>query len=310
MIRTFTDQLRQWAEADDLQHVTPQQQALTERYVLPCLDEIDRLMNRYRDQVDLRLADHARPRPGRKPYPEGYCKEITQQMMADLQKDFAHPQVDCIAKLAEFIRQGGVFKRIWGDLRGCYFQNAIQVGSLYLDVANDTVDITKPRVEILSLADSGFKMIHDISHFVKVATAYWGGQFFPNTVLPMLAPVLPILHVKKSGIVRLEADTRAVFARNILQKSRTANAYVKNCIREEKVMPPTMAAQWLDQLSTLTGSALLKERCVHLDKRLLVRAFKRAGKPNAFYQTPEAVNEIIAGMNAVHANANTAITQY
>ena len=41
--------------------------------------------------------------------------------------------------LRAFLRAGGTLRRVWGDLRGQFFQNAFQLGTLYLDVANDSV---------------------------------------------------------------------------------------------------------------------------------------------------------------------------
>ena len=54
--------------------------------------------------------------------------------------------------IREFIGKGGAFRSVWGVLREQYFQNAIQLGGLYVDVSNDTVVVTKPKVEILPIA--------------------------------------------------------------------------------------------------------------------------------------------------------------
>ena len=48
--------------------------------------------------------------------------------------------------LVAFMSHGGTMRKVWGDLRGEYFQNAFIVGSLYVDVANYTVVPTKPAI--------------------------------------------------------------------------------------------------------------------------------------------------------------------
>jgi hypothetical protein len=40
-----------------------------------------------------------------------------------------------------------VLKKVFVLLKGRYFQNALQLGNLYVDVANDTVDTAKPKLE-------------------------------------------------------------------------------------------------------------------------------------------------------------------
>ena len=297
----FISQLCRWAEMDDLVSVTPRQQNLTERFIVPILPELTEWMDVCRDRVDDKLGDRGSPRSERKPYPEGYCKEITQAMLGEIDFFIEKSSNRCAQMLSRFIQEGGVMKRIWGDLRGIYFQNAIQLGGIYLDVANDTVDIDKPRVEILPLAESGFRMIHEIEHFVSVAERYWQGELFPNTVIPALAPVLPVVRVKPSGSIRLEPDTRTLFSRNLLNDCRSARRYVGESLQQGRILPPVIAGQWIDSLKHLPESPLLQELCIEVNPTLLAFYFDRAGQHHAWYQTAPMLQRVIETMKAIHA---------
>lgn len=131
------------------------------------------------------------------PYPVGRCEEITTAVRQRLMKRIATPQTRAERALNAFRQQGGLIRPIWGALRGRYFQNATQVGYLYVDVANDTVNITKSKVEILPLSDSGIESIRDIQHFSNIAKLYWQADIFANFAAPTLAPLLPMIGVNK-----------------------------------------------------------------------------------------------------------------
>ena len=111
-----------------------------------------------------------------------------------------------------FRKGGGVTRQVWGDLRGAFFQNAFQVGTLYVDVANDTVTATKPKVEILPFADAQLVPISDFRHFARLASLYWQDRIYPNHVLPELAPVCPLIHVTPNGSVRIAEATQYMVA--------------------------------------------------------------------------------------------------
>jgi hypothetical protein len=73
-------------------------------------------------------------------------------------------------------------RQVWGDLLGKYFQNAFQLGTLYIDASNDTVVPTKPKVEMQHFAQAQFTHIVDYRHYSKIATSYWQGKLYPTTL--------------------------------------------------------------------------------------------------------------------------------
>ena len=110
--------------------------------------------------------------------------------------------------LRTFQKAGGAFRQVWGDLRGQYFQNAFQLGTLYIDVANDTVTPTKPKVEILPFHEAQFVLIQDFAHFGRVARRYWQHEIYPNHVLPHLTRHCPLIHVSPNGQIAVHEATQ------------------------------------------------------------------------------------------------------
>jgi hypothetical protein len=178
------------------------QAALTEQHLSPVLDELEAWLLSVRIQLDPEL-ERLQPTKHGKPYPLGQCLEIALAVQQRLQAaDASKPPKDAYVgqrAFSAFRRAGGVFRQVWGDLRGQYFQNAFQLGTLYVDVSNDTVVPTKPKVEILPFEQANFHPIADYAHFGLIASRYWQDDVYPNHVLPALAPHCPLIHVSKVG---------------------------------------------------------------------------------------------------------------
>ncbi|MBA5688971.1 hypothetical protein H3H39_18180 [Duganella sp. LX47W] len=185
-------------------HDQARQAMLTARYLLPVLPELEAFFLAVRAQVDGPLKREQPVKLG-KMYPLGQCLEISlavQQCLQTLRPDDLAPGSAAAAGYAAFAafrKAGGVCRQVWGDLRGEFFQNAFQLGTLYLDVSNDTVTPTKPKVEILPFADARFIPVADFRHFARIAARYWQHHIYPNHVLPELAPYCPLIHVMPSG---------------------------------------------------------------------------------------------------------------
>lgn len=142
-----------------------------------------------------------------KPYPYGYCLEITQDVVTNLRARNARARSSAARAVSAFLKHGGAATMVWGVLRDRYFQNAIQMGSLYIDVANDSVDPNKPKVEILPMAESGLELVRDVDHFARIAERYWGVRCYANIALPDLAPLFPVIIVDPLKRVLLQSRT-------------------------------------------------------------------------------------------------------
>jgi len=148
-------------------------------------------------------------------YPKGACKPIRDHALTRLltwpKSDASRPAWQAFSR---FRSLGGVIKGIWGIQKGVYFQNAIQAGDLWVDLANDTVDLSRPPVEVCRLADAQFEAVESFERFAEVARTYWDIESYPNHVLPAVAAVLPLLLVSSRGLVRLATPT-TLLPRNV-----------------------------------------------------------------------------------------------
>lgn len=193
------------------------QAALTERYLLPVLAELEAFFLAVRAHVDPAL-QRLQPSKLGKAYPLGQCLEISKAVQRELQQlqpatlGLSPSGAAGYAAFTAFRKAGGECRQVWGDLRGEFFQNAFQLGSLYLDVSNDTVTPTKPKVEILPFAEARFVPIADFRHFARIATRYWQHRIYPNHVLPELAPYCPLIHVTATGGVMVCEGTHYMVA--------------------------------------------------------------------------------------------------
>lgn len=196
-------------------HLPAAERALTERHLLPVLSELEVFFLAVRRQLDPEL-ERLQPVKLGKPYPLGQCLEIAQAVEKRLRTvaEAALPAeaAQGLRAFKAFLRAGGTLRQVWGDLRGQYFQNAFQLGGLYVDVSNDTVVPTKPKVEVLPFAAANFIPIRSFTQFRQIATSYWEGQIYPNHVLPELAPHCPLIHVSKTGSIRLHDATQYMLA--------------------------------------------------------------------------------------------------
>lgn len=195
--------MSQLSDADRLQA------ALTRRFLLPALPALQAFFLALRAEADLALAGELGERYGR-PYPYGCCLEITDEVLRRLNVSDNWPDLPGARAVKAFVKRGGEGKMVWGVLRDSYFQNALQLGSLYVDVSNDTVDVRKPKIEIMPMRDAGFEALRDGAHFARIAEAYWKVRVYTNTALPSLAPAFPIIAVDGDGSAGLMAKMSCV----------------------------------------------------------------------------------------------------
>ncbi|MGK0185723.1 MAG: hypothetical protein ACI9R3_001502 [Verrucomicrobiales bacterium] len=146
--------------------------------------------------------------------------------------------------MSAFRREGGHVTRVWGVLRNRYFQNALQLGSFYFDVANDTVDVTKPKVEYMAMAESGFRNIESYSEFADVAERYWECEIYPNLHFPRLAPLLPLVKISRAGVLSLACSIY------LMQRMNLDSGFVasEEFISSSKWADRRLSDEWLERI--------------------------------------------------------------
>jgi len=186
--------------------VTPAMEQLTAQAIAPVIPELMTVLLELRRNADVELQPRF-PHANGKPYPLGRCDLISRHVLGQLAALMQQqtPLPPSLQALRGFLGGGGEVRSVWGVLRGRYFQNAFQVGSLYIDVANDTVDPAKPPIEVLPWVESGMAEVEDFQHFAAIAGSYWGASVYANTVLPGLAPILPAITVLPGQLPRLQS---------------------------------------------------------------------------------------------------------
>lgn len=145
-------------------------------------------------------------------YPKGCCNGITWTVFDALQAGAESPQSAALRQLREFTAAGGVFRVVWGVIRNRYFQTAFQIGARYVDVANDTVDLAKPRTEHAPLETSGFKNVPSLGEYARIKASYQHLDVLLNDFVPRVLPYHPLIavdHVRQT----VELDTYTYIAR-------------------------------------------------------------------------------------------------
>lgn len=162
------------------------QESLTNSLLRPILPGIVDTLGRLRLRTDAWIAQSAAP-PS---YPVGFCAVIRDRVFDGLLGD---PVVQSL------MAAGLVLKKVFVILKDRYFQNAIQFGNLYIDVANDTVDPAKPWLEWMDVREVPYENVGELPTLIRVAESYHRCRAFPNVFFPLLAPVVPLLLIAEDG---------------------------------------------------------------------------------------------------------------
>ncbi|CAG9297433.1 hypothetical protein [Celerinatantimonas diazotrophica] len=203
-------------------------------------------------KVDLKLANDY-PVFLDKAYPLGRCKEIRDEVFTLLQKALPKATEPGLVLIREALAKGATLEKVWGSLRGEYFQNAMILGDWYVDVSNDTVHPNKPRVEILPLTQSHFSSIASFEQFIKIARSYWDVEVYGNDICPALAPFLPLIYVDRKGdswmgeanddMLAMTMDSQFLLSERILATLPT--------------VPIALRGEWDNKLSAIKANLLI-----------------------------------------------------
>jgi hypothetical protein len=181
-----------------VQEITPLQIQLSKDYILPNLNELEFFCHEFREKLDSLILKNSNleilqpfqslKKEVLKLYPIGRCSEITDSFLIYLNKntpDF----------LIKFQENGGIIKRVWGNIRNEFFQTAVQMGSYIIDVSNDTVDIKKPKININLLNEIQFSNIQTISEYISIKKSYHNADIYLNNVVPELFDEYPLIQI-------------------------------------------------------------------------------------------------------------------
>lgn len=161
-------------------------------------------------------------------YPLGFCGVIRDQVLARLVAD---------PEFRELIGPDVVFKKIFVLLKGIYFQNALQLGNLYVDVANDTVFIDKPKVEWLPIADVDYENADEWSAVAAVGRHYYSVELYPNFLFPLAFPFVPYFAIRSSGRIDFFQAQDILFLKDLGDGLRRARALLDDPAFFSRALP-------------------------------------------------------------------------
>lgn len=193
------------------------QERVTAGVLLPSMPKLIEALGRARAEVDREMRAGAAGHPWVGPasvsgevsiadYPVGFCHVIRDGVRSRLRDA---PAWKALA------RRGVVMRDIFVILKGRYFQNALQVGNLYVDAANDTVDPSKHWLEWAPVRDVDFENPMELGRFAQIAASYYGCSVHPNTLFPEVAPVLPILAIRSTGRIDFLESASLIFLKDL-----------------------------------------------------------------------------------------------
>jgi hypothetical protein len=148
-------------------------------------------------------------------YPLGFCGAIRDQVAERLAAD---------PLFREMIGPGVVLKKVFILLKGVYFQNALQLGNLYVDVANDTVFIDKPKVEWLRIEEVNYQNAEDWRAVAEVGRKYYEVELYPNFLFPLAFPSAPYFAIRASGRIDFFQAQNILFLKDLGDGMRRAMA--------------------------------------------------------------------------------------
>jgi hypothetical protein len=206
------------------------QEPLTAELLRPVLPGLVDTLGRLRLQTDAWIAQSAAP-PS---YPIGFCAVIRDRVFDGLLGD---PLVQGL------IADGLVLKKVFVILKDRYFQNAIQFGNLYIDVANDTVDPSKPWLEWMDVRSVPFENVGELPTLIRVAESYHRCRAFPNVFFPLLAPVVPLLAIAEDGRLGLLHFQDGGFLKDLAGGLPQLHAWLAGPARDLPSLPPAYATR-------------------------------------------------------------------
>ncbi len=183
------------------------QEQLSQKWIFPNIKDLSKYLYKIREDFDLSVSLYLKSDRKNdlifsgielkntfkcyiKKYPLGCCYHINDLVFKFIKQDKERPQY-----LTNFIKEGGIVKKIWGQIKNIYFQSAMQFGAYYVDVSNDTVDITKHKIEILLFSESQFKNIDSLLQYSKIKESYHNVKVYPNIYYPEISYAIPLFYV-------------------------------------------------------------------------------------------------------------------
>lgn len=287
-IMSFLLKVKQLAYSVDIVNCSKQVE-LTNQYILPVIARLMSDVTGMRQMFDKHFLTQQKNKKQANPtlhgiktiaeYPKGYCEDIRNGVFKLLEK---HPFILAMRE------KGVLFQQVYVILNYQYFQNGLQLGNLWIDVANDTVNPTEPRIYYKNIQDLNYQNLYDYENYALVAEKYLHLKLFPNTIFPNIAPRFPFFAIDSQGICHLFNHQEIIFYKDILEQFKLHDQFL-NSPFAKRVLPPAYEALIINHLHNMykecpplknllrqatTGNAFLKQHAEVLFENAIQEAMQ------------------------------------
>lgn len=241
------------AYAQDMR-VLPDQEHVTRVRLTPGISAILDRLRFHRAEVDQAFERQRAALPANAPkaigepslasYPIGFCRQIRDQV-------WDRAIVD--ERFQALLGRDVILKKVFILLKGQYFQNAVQLGNLYIDVANDTVWPDKPKLEWAPIPNVNFENVETWGRFANVARRYLRVELYPNRLFPFGFPAAPFFAIRPGGRIDLFFAQDILFLKDVGEGMRRA----RELLADKALMARRLPGAYEDLLRRACGGNLL-----------------------------------------------------
>lgn len=159
------------------------------------------------------------------PFPKGYCFHIT-SIFENYLRIKIKTEETWIIPFKAYLAKGGFFRKVWGVDKNQYFQTALQVGPIILDVSYNTVNLIQAKVDWQVLGTNCvFREVKDLEDYLSIKSSYQGIDSYWNTVFNEIKEDYPIIHFdrnKKMFFLPMDETFRRLVRKKASQKEASS----------------------------------------------------------------------------------------
>ena len=213
-----------------------EQKELTKKYVLPIIDELMDLIILSRKEFDRGYLSSNSSKSTKtiygqidiNHYPVGHCSIIRDGVFEILKKS---------SVIKELEEKGVIFKHLFVILDSSYTQNAIQLGNLFVDVANDTINPKKEAIYCEDIEDVDFENLEDYQSYYKMVEKYLNLKLYPNLYIPKIEDIFPVVALDADGKCSLLMHQEIILYKDITQNFALAKKFRESNSFQKRVLP-------------------------------------------------------------------------
>ena len=216
--------------------VSDTQQKLTQKFVIPIIDKLIDTIKKYREEFDKNYLNNITFSNNKvaygiidsKEYPKGHCRIIRDGLFEKLKNN---PIIE------ELIKKGVIFKEVFVILNNSYTQNGIQLGSLFIDVANDTVN-KQEKIYYKNIKELNYKNLENYNSYYKMLEKYLKLSIYPNIYMPKVANIFPAVAIDSENRCHLLLHQEIILYKDISKNFALSKKFLKKNKFKNKILPP------------------------------------------------------------------------